>query len=1236
MFDDNESNWSQWQDLFGAEEESFDDEWGSLAGMSDSDPAERLVTPAVKKRDAAGALQYATGARPPPPARHTSQSSSSSSTTPAAKRQRRGFSFGPEVRELATSLGEWTRVDAKHLTCAESNDEAVGGDAWAKSILRNHPPCMSLKGQSGEPSQPHKLRRIWLKKAPQPHWDGDVMRCKASSLAALYHRMLARVRYPPHGLELHWKADRLEVDRLRGVCLNEIPAEMTGDVPTRPFKLMSNSEDPMAEQPPHFTGPQLRPEQLRSLWWMLSQEGHQQRQVAGLAETEDSFHVDWRCYWTQPGREDFFHLALARRILHPTDAALASRTWAANLSADSKLRLLSLDGDRARIVVLRDQGGDDLPLFWDFDLEDVEVECDAGDLCPPVPKLEPGALVTLKSDSMKSFPSGSIGAVQSLSSDGSIHVDCCPTETCGLATLAPGCASARVGFLVPSSNTRLASRGTTTKRVPIRDVELAGEGKDILELKARAFYKIRGGLLCDSIGYGKTATTIGLISSTLHSKLPHIPAIDKDSFIPAQGTLIIVPANLFDQWLSELAKFTWDGNSLRGRLSSGWSPKGCPLKIFAASTVTPLKSARARQIAEADIVLCSYRMLYSLVYQKQRQQLADSVPADEGEATPSSELSKVADLVRILTKGGPKAEEARARLAASNRDGPGDLKFPVLEMFYWKRIVFDEFHELESIQSSQQHTLHHLRSHYRWGLTGTPPIDSNAGVVLMASLFRIDLAGILTYRCGVRDFPYLAGGSQSRLRQVEEPPNLAEWESDRLLTEAAVRFLDHYARQNTSELPEIRLQNHVVFVRHSPAERVLYLAQSHDAPDFAALGSGALESEDARQAVEKLLKLCSHFQAGGGEAAANAQDECLRIGEQKERQVSKAKRQVTTSFRVLTLLEETQRMKQPKKMRATDQVDWRRMALREAETDQGSYSDSKSSANNSLKEIVEELLAHVERESPESRRSKVIDNPQTEDAVVKFLVAQKNAESGSCKLLLRAQAQQQVENVTALRTALASLDFFQQALKAVSETRSCSICLDDEVPLSRWAITPCAHTFCIDCLTATVKQYGTCSICRRALKTKDIRPIEAEMPAQEHQPAHPTSTASSSSSSSTGARDPADAAADPKLADAGVILPGDGSRNGRDVWSLRLIHSARLVDIPVCHRSAGVTLLAATGVHKPVEHRDDPACGRGCKQRDQQQRCGRPDASSASAAAAVGADCCWPREHLCGTFPRAA
>lgn len=61
-------------------------------------------------------------------------------------------------------------------------------------------------------------------------------------------------------------------------------------------------------------------------------------------------------------------------------------------------------------------------------------------------------------------------------------------------------------------------------------------------------------------------------------------------------------------------------------------------------------------------------------------------------------------------------------------------------------------------------------------------------------------------------------------------------QSDRLLTESSSRFLDEFVRQNTAELPHIGLEEHVVVVRHTPAERALYLGQAHEAPDPNSLG----------------------------------------------------------------------------------------------------------------------------------------------------------------------------------------------------------------------------------------------------------------------------------------------------------------------------------------------------------------------------------------------------------------
>ncbi|CAE7207581.1 Ttf2, partial [Symbiodinium pilosum] len=252
----------------------------------------------------------------------------------------------------------------------------------------------------------------------------------------------------------------------------------------------------------------------------------------------------------------------------------------------------------------------------------------------------------------------------------------------------------------------------------------------VLDLHVRAAYRVRGGILADKIGYGKTATTIALIDRQPAKPTPPIPEVDAGRFLPAKGTLIIVPSNLFEQWINEISKFVWDGRPLRQQMKGGWSPKDCPLKIFAMSNVSPLGRCKAGDISTADVVICSYRLLYSQIYLKRREELCSG-----------TSLWNLPNQIRTFLAGqhGLRSGRKGAEVAQKWQD----LEFPVLEMFYWKRIVFDEFHELESFESAQQNSLQFLRSHFRWGLTGTPPVENNAGAIFMSSLFRVDLPGYL-------------------------------------------------------------------------------------------------------------------------------------------------------------------------------------------------------------------------------------------------------------------------------------------------------------------------------------------------------------------------------------------------------------------------------------------------------------------------------------------------------------
>ena len=70
-----------------------------------------------------------------------------------------------------------------------------------------------------------------------------------------------------------------------------------------------------------------------------------------------------------------------------------------------------------------------------------------------------------------------------------------------------------------------------------------------------------------------------------------------------------------------------------------------------------------------------------------------------------------------------------------------------------------EIHRLIHDPRPPRDSLQFLRSHFRWGLTGTPPIDTNAGgsggsegsasasgepgAIFMSSLFRVDLPGYI-------------------------------------------------------------------------------------------------------------------------------------------------------------------------------------------------------------------------------------------------------------------------------------------------------------------------------------------------------------------------------------------------------------------------------------------------------------------------------------------------------------
>ena len=136
------------------------------------------------------------------------------------------------------------------------------------------------------------------------------------------------------------------------------------------------------------------------------------------------------------------------------------------------------------------------------------------------------------------------------------------------------------------------------------------------EGRAERPVRIRGGVLADQVGYGKTAITLGLIDCAAKNTSDEF---DKMSRIPGKiavkGTLIIVPPHLTRQWNSEVGKF----------VKKKW-------KVVVVSTVSNLNGVKIEDIQEADIIIVASNIFKSNVYLENLQILAGAgdLPTREG------------------------------------------------------------------------------------------------------------------------------------------------------------------------------------------------------------------------------------------------------------------------------------------------------------------------------------------------------------------------------------------------------------------------------------------------------------------------------------------------------------------------------------------------------------------------------------------------------------------------------
>eukprot|EP00929_Paragymnodinium_shiwhaense_P078529 TRINITY_DN40722_c0_g1_i1.p1 TRINITY_DN40722_c0_g1~~TRINITY_DN40722_c0_g1_i1.p1 ORF type:complete len:2006 (-),score=414.21 TRINITY_DN40722_c0_g1_i1:47-5998(-) len=742
-----------------------------------------------------------------------------------------------------------------------------------------------------------------------------------------------------------------------------------------------------------------------------------------------------------------------------------------------------------------------------------------------------------------------------------------------------------------------------------------------LRARLRKAVYVRGGVLADKIGYGKTATTIGLVASTLQEP-PPVQAADDLPRIPSRATLVLCPVNLHAQWLREVEKFVKDG-----------------LKVVSLQTYTQLKNVTMKELVEADMVLATYRLWCSAPYlarlrdvainlkeepwrdpfwgggantkrckssKRRRFASARSSIADRRAARHESGLlrmqmplswpphDEITHVMRVGSRGSRQRAEARRKRSTKvfetqycqvlgtldqgmdfiGKMPPGMTRLPwqvapkpkvthrlsgkrkhpgvdpaerrkavenqpdmrwysawqyrqtaqrwaapqmarrvlarraiPLELFQWKRMILDEFHELIAGHTPAQIAARHLRAKCRWGLSGTLPSKSTMDVAKVASYFQI----------------YLRSGSRT------SPASVSVCQS----------WLDHCVRRNTDGLPDLKSEEHIVLVRQHPAERALYLQLQHAASDADLAGEDDAAALFAlrRRGQEGLVKLCSHFQLSGGQLQRSAADECDAALQRRQRELAAAKSSLEPQ-----LVQACTEALKCKQFRGTlddtceaaltafsslyDSCECSTTTSGHAEAPASGCSgqqdlaahdptnsmrafvracidaaNSTISEKNLLPTEVAQLLPKAKPPQPKSLPASAskgdIESAKTahEQAMTAWRKSKvvvklsKHAET-ICK-----EAGKKIEEtrkaVRALEGKARLVHFFEKTVATARHEGAlqCPICFDDIAEDCR-SILPCAHVGCADCLEEVMKRARRCPVCRAPTELRQVMRLE--------------------------------------------------------------------------------------------------------------------------------------------------
>merc|ERR1740129_343366 len=393
---------------------------------------------------------------------------------------------------------------------------------------------------------------------------------------------------------------------------------------------------------------------------------------------------------------------------------------------------------------------------------------------------------------------------------------------------------------------------------------------------------VRGGVLGDVVGYGKTACMIALIAEAAQEDVYEsiYPGEEelRAKLILTSATLIVTPPNLFGQWRDEFKKFLGDDNDL---------------KLVEIVDFNKLKRLTVQDIVSADVVLISFRFFFSEAYQR----------TGDGCVNPGLKVESPAYKknvkARSLAKAKAKAEQEAATVvskASKSRGRPQQTKPRLSHPFGGASALpgyghhpfsqqFGSFSNFHRPMPMERFTKHYKelkqRPHYlaeRFVKTRrlteqqlrhlTPEKLKNERTIL-EQFYRHrvvfdEFHEVLKIRKGLPHYALRQLHSRYIWGLTATPPlDSAQGISDMAsllhvyvqpTEEACKPFLDEWVRSNSWDVASVPMQEHWHSVDHTRPERALYLNQKHMLEQHQRSGN-----DTAFKQEQRLLMFCTHF-----------------------------------------------------------------------------------------------------------------------------------------------------------------------------------------------------------------------------------------------------------------------------------------------------------------------------------------------------------------------------------------